>query len=298
MDLQTQEMTGINSYGDYASADFSDSTEASPMNLVGDVSYVLAINNAVNKHYNELKGKLILNQHWNKKIREMLLLKNNKILEFLTCKLKKHPVLSSSEQFFQHFTKPINFNKSLKDIVLEISGNDILESFNTICLSNGFQTVEQYMEQSKYIVDQYKISIDKILDSEKLFKMKLDSLDSANNRLKNITSLTHNDHYNELMESIEKYTKQLFDDNAIESDYNNIINQYKTYITLRDILRVIRIPDVIEKEPLCSICFENTISHAFIPCGHTFCELCVKRQSLSCSVCRSNVREFVKIYFT
>ena len=299
MNFNTEEMTGITTLGSFSTADFPDSNDVSPANLsiANDSSYTNAINNAINKQFNEIREKVTINQEWNKKFRDLLITKNNKLLEFLTCKLKKHPVLSSAEQFFQIFGSPTTFNKSIKEIVLDISSNDIHTFMNNDLEEKGFQSLEKYSEQSTYILQEYKLTIDKILDKEKLLKMKLDSLDSMNSKLKNITSLTSNEHYSELMTSIEKYISKLFDDNNIESDYNDIINEYKKYLYLRNILRVARRLDVIEKEPLCSICFDNTVNHAFVPCGHTFCAICLKRQSLNCSVCRSSVRDIVKIYF-
>ena len=128
--------------------------------------------------------------------------------------------------------------------------------------------------------------------------MKLDSLDSISSRLKNISSIEHNEHYDELMCATEKYITKIFENNNIETEYNDIINEYRKYIQLRDILRVIRRLDIIEKEPLCGICFDNSVTHAFVPCGHTFCNMCMKRQALTCSVCRTTSRDVVKIYFS
>ena len=300
MNVNSEEMTGITSLGTYSSADFSDSYELSPSHLFMETTpYSNAVNNAVNKHYSELREKTTVHQEWNKKFRDLFAEKNTKLLEFLTCKLKKHPVLSSTEHFFQLFQTPIHFHKTIKDIVLDVSGgSDISGCLNTKMDEKGLQPIEKFIEQSNYILEEYKICIDKILDKEKLLKMKLDALDSMNNRLKNIASIENNEYYPELMATTEKYIAKIFENNNIESDYNDVINEYRKYIQLRDLMRVIRRVDIIEKEPLCSICFENSITHAFVPCGHTFCSVCVKRQALICSVCRTTSRDMVKIYFS
>ena len=299
MNVNSEEMTGITSLGTYSSADFSDSYEVSPSHLLlENSSYSNAVNNAMNKHYSELREKTTIHQEWNKKFRDLFVTKNTKLLEFLTCKLRKHPVLNSAEHFFQLFQNPIHFNKSMKEIVLDISGSSGSSELNRKMEEKGFQSIEKFIEQGNYILDEYKLSIDKILDKEKLLKMKLDSLDSMNNRIKNIASIDNNEHYPELMGTIEKYIGKIFENNMIEADYTDVINEYKQFISLREILRVIRRVDIIEKEPLCGICFDNSITHAFVPCGHTFCSVCMKRQALTCSVCRTGVRDMVKIYFS
>jgi len=294
--MNADEMTGL---GSYSSADFLDSNEPSPFNisLLNDISYSSAINNAMNKQLSEIRDKNTLNTQWNKKFREMLALKNTKLVEFLSCKLKKHPVLSSVEHFFQYFGAPLHFHKTIKEVTLDIS-NNILDSLNDQMTEKGFESIENFITQSTYILDEYKLIIDKILDKEKLLKMKLDNLDSINSRLKSLSFISENVHYDELMKVTEKYMATIFDENMIESEYNDIIKLYKSYMQLREVLRVIRRLDTIEKEPLCSICFENSVTHAFVPCGHTFCGGCIKRQSLSCSVCRTGVRDMVKIYFS
>jgi hypothetical protein len=110
----------------FASADFPDANEISPANftLVSDNNYSTAINNAMEKHLNEVKEKMnpaiLIQSSWKKKFREFINTKNSKILEFLSSKLKVHPVLGQTEFFFQKFGK-YNINKnSLKDIIFVI----------------------------------------------------------------------------------------------------------------------------------------------------------------------------------
>lgn len=45
----------------------------------------------------------------------------------------------------------------------------------------------------------------------------------------------------------------------------------------------------------CSICFENNISRCCNPCGHTFCEVCIKNTN-NCYICRSNITSKIIIY--
>jgi hypothetical protein len=128
--------------------------------------------------------------------------------------------------------------------------------------------------------------------------MKLLTLDTIQKKLDAVLTLSKNDKYNTLMESLEQYVEEVFQENGIESDYREIIENYRKFIHLREMMRIIRFTDSYEKEPLCTICFDNKISHAFVPCGHTFCSNCLKKQSLNCSICRTNVRDRVKLYFS
>lgn len=306
MNSHSQEIPGLGeSLVAYAPANFPDANDISPYEFSNsvDAPYSIAVGNAITKHYSELKDKHpphIIQGQWKKKFREFLVTKNNKILEFLTCKLKQHPVLGPSEHFFQKFGKAtVNFNtQSIRDVVYDLSGQNGSDEYDAISISNGFLSLEKYSEQTKQILDTYKEYADSILQKEGQLKHKLDILDTIQTKINGFSNLSINDEYTPMMESIEKYLHTLFIDHEIEKEYNELIELYRKFLHLRDILRVIRSKESCEKEPLCNICFEDTISHAFIPCGHTFCSGCVKRQMMVCSICRGQVRDRVRLYFS
>ena len=83
-------------------------------------------------------------------------------------------------------------------------------------------------------------------------------------------------------------------------------NKKKNYIRQRkELLKYI---DVIKKINLnisttCTICMTNNVDRYFNPCGHTCCEKCIKRISeydnrLTCLICRVNVMDVRKLYFS
>lgn len=54
-------------------------------------------------------------------------------------------------------------------------------------------------------------------------------------------------------------------------------------------------PDV--KPNSCSVCFEKEITHCFVPCGHTFCEGCIKQSDAKkCMSCRQEIQKTIKIF--
>ena len=46
---------------------------------------------------------------------------------------------------------------------------------------------------------------------------------------------------------------------------------------------------------ICSICYENKINACCNPCGHLYCDKCI-RESNSCYICRKNIITTIKIY--
>lgn len=289
----------------YASADFPDAELARPLDFTyGEgVSYSLALTNAVSKHISEMKEKNndSVDIIWKKKLREFLVLKNEKLLEFLTTKITNHPVLGKAEHFFQLFgTQHTYFNKnSIYEIVFDTSGTELNKNIiNKICLSNEFQSLDKYVEQTQFLLNMYKETVDKIINKELDLSIKLERFDLIYSNLKGLSKLSVNESYNQMMEGVQNYLEKLFEENEFEDIYNEIIDLYRKFLLLREILQVIRKRESVESEPLCTICFNDKVSYAFSPCGHTFCIGCVKKQSHSCSICRTSVKERIKIYFS
>ena len=150
MNSHSAELPGLGeSLVSYAPANFPDANDITPYEFSNniDTPYSIAVGNTIAKHYSELKDKhpsYTTQANWKKKFREFLVTKNAKVLEFLTCKLKQHPVLGAVEHFFQKFGKSsINFNtQSLRDIVLDLSGQSGSDEYDALSISNGFLSLE------------------------------------------------------------------------------------------------------------------------------------------------------------
>jgi hypothetical protein len=49
---------------------------------------------------------------------------------------------------------------------------------------------------------------------------------------------------------------------------------------------------------LCVICVENKVTHVFNPCGHTVCQGCIDPTLTRCHLCRRQIMNKIKIYFS
>jgi hypothetical protein len=48
---------------------------------------------------------------------------------------------------------------------------------------------------------------------------------------------------------------------------------------------------------ICTICCENIINISCVPCGHTYCEKCIRiPENNNCYICRQNFYRIIKIY--
>ena len=69
----------------------------------------------------------------------------------------------------------------------------------------------------------------------------------------------------------------------------NIINALK--IQLEDKIKIIE--NLTNK---CTICYNTTISHCCVPCGHTYCSDCINKTN-NCYICRGIIRNKIKLFF-
>ena len=45
----------------------------------------------------------------------------------------------------------------------------------------------------------------------------------------------------------------------------------------------------------CSVCFENKLSVCLNPCGHCYCDICIKNAN-NCFICRTNIKNKIKLF--
>jgi hypothetical protein len=131
---------------------------------------------------------------------------------------------------------------------------------------------------------------------EESLQEKLATLDAAAASLHQMMTLDPDSISPSLTEAVSAYLHRIFEKNAIESTYRAFVETYGRFVALRS---VISLPTEVQKPngPACTICMTKEVSHAIAPCGHTFCDLCSAKQLTSCYICRTQIRDRLRIYY-
>ena len=172
-------------------------------------------------------------------------------------------------------------------------------------------TIEEYKTlkaNHKYLSDDmvmFETSIQKIESFEKKY---LHEMETYNNALLH-TGVLSNDEFNKLQEKTKElhnlqidyktkclshYKEKLMNVNTTLTQVQMNLAAYTEFI--KSGVKEMAGPDV--KLNTCSVCLESEVTHCLVPCGHTFCEGCIKKSGQKkCMTCRSDIQKPVKMFF-
>jgi Zinc finger, C3HC4 type (RING finger) len=267
------------------------------------------VGQCMNRHLNELvpHGSPALtgssNSNWRKRIREMMVKQNEEVLGFLQKPVSEHPTFGPVETAMRRFVMRNDVDSRavpvLKDVLNEsLTIAKFQEELSTELTKFGPSSITELQRQSSALLGIYKDIGEKLVDAENRLKLQMEKMDRLIARVASIMELNTNSALPRVVDALEDYLKLAFRDFHIESLYKEVLVLYQKHVVLREAIQVLRVGGTGQTDPLCAICLQESVCHVNVPCGHTFCAGCSRRQGLTCSMCRTNVKERVKLFFS
>jgi hypothetical protein len=190
-----------------------------------------------------------------------------------------------------------NFNPSSSDvfrnIIVDISGNsedaEIKEE-----LGYEYTIVEGAISK---INELYLKSLEDLFAADKQLHSALDAVRYTFKNVDSILNLEINESTIEMYGVLAKYIHSTLAKHRLKSHFDSFLKARRKFIKYRVLLNAKNVANI-ESRVTCSICLDNPVSHVLIGCGHTFCNECTRKHSNICYICRSKIRERVKIYFS
>ena len=104
-----------------------------------------------------------------------------------------------------------------------------------------------------------------------------------------------------LLSLITEQNKTIEDKNLIITELEKLSYSPKLLEIRQNIIDALKLQledktKIIDETNKCSICFNNTISHCCVPCGHTYCNKCINKTN-NCYICRGIIRNKIKLFF-
>ena len=180
--------------------------------------------------------------------------------------------------------------------------NNIIDNYyNFINSKNIFNfDVKEHIKNQEYIMNISNKKIDEYNETILLLDNKINLYYKIHVETKNYISVLNNINNNNILSSsniLKEYINDL--NNKIVND-DEIYKIIKKIINLKleiDFFYILFCKNGSRNEDVtsCSICKMKKISCCAIPCGHTYCNVCVKI-SKKCSFCKQNINNIQKIY--
>lgn len=300
---------------EYAPADFPDSEDTRPPESYLDSGsqtpaaiYTTTVGNTFQRHFRDIRDRhtplINYTNQWKKRVRDVFVRGNESILGFLTKPISSHPTLSQVEQLIRRYSRTDiqhQQNAILRDVCADVSGIDanafLVERLVAKADVSG-NPITNLGEQIKEIYEVYRELLDAIAEKDMILKAKMTTLDKVQPRLVMLLDLGVDSSTDELQKHIENYLDRVYQENNPENEYKDLLVLYKKLFVVKDILQILRVSAYPDREPICGICLNDTIMFALVPCGHTYCESCSRRQSMHCFLCRQTATQRIKIFFT
>jgi hypothetical protein len=294
----------------FSPADFADAEDTRPLEIQMDITgtgtlvpYSQLVNNVLQRRVTEIKEKTVSPSptptNWRRRFREFMSTKNEDLVTFLKKPLGQGTPVGRADTFLQKFGRS-DFSAthaSLQTTFLDASGASMTGQIEEELKAIGPSTPKEIVDQVRYLYDMYRQAGEECLKHESTLKMRLEMFDKTYQKVIAFCDLPVNEESEKLAESVEAYVKRIMEENRIEESYTATVEAYRRFAALKETIQFLRFTELTDKEPLCSICLSDTVSFALVPCGHTLCGTCMKRQAHSCYMCRTTIRDRVKLFF-
>ena len=295
----------------YASADFLDADAVRPAEVAdtalmplgdGFGKMSVAVQNLIRKHTSEIRdgSGLVANttHQVRRSLREFFIRYQDTLFKFLEKPIGDIESVASYNKIMARFGGPdFNISRStIHDLTVDLSGETVLADLET---QLEFRLDEFGTDFSKFLKVLKDIA-DEIMRLETELKTKGAAVDLLVQNVQGVLTLSNkNQVYADVVTATEKYIAEAIRNNAIEATYKSLIGEYKKLGLLRDAFMGARLcAAAAATEPLCSVCVSDPVNYTFAPCGHTFCQGCMRKQAIQCFICRQPIRERVKLYFS
>jgi len=303
--LSLPELTRMNNTIEYPN-DF----EEEEMEHIHPGKYKTAITNILSKHQNEIKTcteEVIQNltSISKKKLKDLVQQHNHELFQFMCYPEKLPAIFNSADTILQRFGQEplslkVNYNGNgrsiLKDLNLDVSLDLVINEFNKGIAQFANGSLDSFIKQLRWMITQYKVIGEDILRLETALLQKIETLDQLNKKITGVLSLVVNEELDGVIQAFSKYAESIYRSCRFEDTYRELIESYKKWTVCRQIISLTSIIKNDNVNPQCTICLMDPITHVLVPCGHTYCGSCCKKQIGSCYICRKQIRERIRIY--
>jgi hypothetical protein len=232
---------------------------------------------------------------WRRHLHDCLNQQNARVIQFPAADVSGEVdmVTKRCTDILHRYSRPTwSLSSSAKDVVLSVGTGDAVA---WVTSELGI-TPEALREHIRRVIKVYTASTVALCAAEGRLEDKLKQLETLVGRVNDLMFLEPTAELSALAGPAKTYLDSVFEKIGIESEYRDLIERYKQFSILKGLVNL----STFQKQgvPTCTICMNKGVTHATIPCGHTYCEECSTKQTTLCYMCRVQIRDRVRLFFS
>ena len=261
-----------------------------------------AIHNISSRHLHDISTGIPDDRQflraWRRNLQECLTHHNARLIKFLLldgsgADLSQTDVMRRCTDVLSKYSKPTwNFASSTRELSLPASTEDTAAWFEA---EIGVPPAV-LRESLRKVIRTYVNAASGLFAAESKLEDKLKRLEAVTARVNDIMFLEPTTAMETMGDATRVYLESVFEKIDIETDYNEMVSQYKKFASLKGIVSLANFQK--QTGPVCVICMTKEVSQVVSPCGHTFCDDCCRTQMTACYICRVQIRDKMRIYFS
>ena len=234
---------------------------------------------------------------WRRQLQDCLTQQNARIVQFLLADVSNNmteaDVARRCTDVLNKYSKTTwNFASSTRELSLPTSVSDanaVIEQE----LGISPAALRDYMRKA---IRLYANSAAALASAEIKLEEKLKRLETLVGRVNDLMFLEPTAELEQMAEPARTYLDSVLDKITIDTEYKGVVEQYKRFAVLKGVINI----GTFHKQliPTCTICMTKEVCQAMTPCGHTFCDDCCQKQMTSCFICRVQIRDKVRLFFS
>lgn len=275
--------------------DLPPSAAASPM--------LTAMHNITARNLHEIQiaapdDRTFLRQ-WRRQLQDCMTTQTTHMLQFLVASDASgspspiEEVQRRCAEVLGRYSRPTwSFTSSITDIRIS---RDMSATYADIERELGV-SLESLRETQKKATRLYVNSAIALGLAESRLEEKLRRFDAIAKRVNELMFLEPTPELEPMTVAVAAYLQSVLTKISLKEDYEEVVGQSKRFAALRPVVNLMQVQKQVA--PTCTICMHKEVSVAATPCGHTFCEDCCKSQMTACYICRLQIRDRVRLYFS
>jgi len=260
-----------------------------------------AIHNISARHMHDLSLSLPDDRQflraWRRQLQDTMHQQNTRLVRFLCSDISGLADAEISQRcaaILNKYGKPTwSFTSSIRDLNISPDSEDVKAHIAT---ELGMPTTA-LRDAIKRAIRCYTNAAAGLSAAEQRLEEKLRRLEAVYERVNALMFMEPTAALEELGTATKNYLLSVLERIDLESDYGELIACYKKFAALRGLVSLASFQRS-STAPTCTICMTREVSQAMTPCGHTFCEECCRAQMTACYICRLQIRDKVRLYFS